>query len=216
MIFLRPRWFLVRFSRVLGSQGPRTRPRGVKHGETSGCGAIFAPMAEATTHTAKAPSRSDICMLAPAWGVTWEWQDQFSRCLLHHHASFWGESQAHDLEGSGLDKGKKKVAEAWCKLQLLKKWQSVADGLFPLSKPFGQLLASCRDRYDAFVADAFAASCGTPKAGAGWQPEDDPQNLRRAHGECARNQRHPAVLHARLCQHACSQSSLLPPAHARW
>ena len=44
-----------------------------------------------------ASGRPEIAMMTPHFGVTWSWHSQFSRRILHHHASFWGESLVHDL-----------------------------------------------------------------------------------------------------------------------
>ena len=44
-------------------------------------------------------SRPEIAMLTPNFGVTWSWHEQFSKRILHHHASFQGESFVHDFEG---------------------------------------------------------------------------------------------------------------------
>ena len=73
--------------------------------------------------------RQDVAMVTPHFGVTWQWQKQFSRRILHHRASFQGESLVHDLAAAGLEHGNERIAEAWCKLQLLNKCLASQDVL---------------------------------------------------------------------------------------
>ncbi|CAJ1341393.1 unnamed protein product [Effrenium voratum] len=106
----------------------------------------------------KGTARPDIAMLSPHFGVTWEWHVQFGKRILHHHASFLGESYVHGLAAAGLDHGNQRVRDAWCKLQLLHKWDSIAEGPFPLSRPFADIFAGCRKEYDGWVREQFRAA----------------------------------------------------------
>ena len=106
----------------------------------------------------KGTARPDIAMLSPHFGVTWEWHVQFGKRILHHHASFLGESYVHGLAAAGLDHGNQRVRDAWCKMQLLHKWDSIAEGPFPLSRPFADIFAGCRKEYDGWVREQFRAA----------------------------------------------------------
>lgn len=55
----------------------------------------------------------------PSFGVTWAWHDQFTKRILHHHASFRKESYVHAFEHHGLSHGHELIFDAWLKLQLL-------------------------------------------------------------------------------------------------
>lgn len=99
--------------------------------------------------------RPDVAMLSPAFGVTWEWHAQFSKRMLHHHATFLGESYVHAFTDHGLSHGHELVASAWMKLQLLRRWPQLSDAPYPLSDSFADVLAGCRERYDALVAEEF-------------------------------------------------------------
>ena len=55
----------------------------------------------------------------------------------------------HGLAAAGLDHGNQRVRDAWCKLQLLHKWDSIAEGPFPLSRPFADIFAAGTHANDA-------------------------------------------------------------------
>ena len=99
--------------------------------------------------------RPDVAMLSPSFGVTWQWHSQFSKRMLHHHASFLGESYVHAFEAHGLSHGHELIAAAWSKLQLLSRWPHLSQDPFPLSDSFSDIFSRCRDKYDLYVADAF-------------------------------------------------------------
>ena len=50
-------------------------------------------------------ARSDVAMLSPTFGVTWEWHAQFSKRILHHHACSGGRAMScyvHAFAGGWL------------------------------------------------------------------------------------------------------------------
>ena len=122
-------------------------------------------------------ARPDIAMLNPHFGVTWAWHSQFTKRLLHHHGTFLGESLVHGLDDLGLDHGNQRVADAWCKLQLLGHWEHIADSeeLFPLNLPFHEILAAHKDKYDALVR----RQLNSPGAGSQCLVRDGNQKLSR-------------------------------------
>ena len=86
----------------------------------------------------------DIVILTTTWGVTWSWHQQFTRRILHQHASWTTESQVHGLREAGLAKGHTLVAQAWLKLQLLRRWRSIGNAdAFPLSASFQDTFVAC-------------------------------------------------------------------------
>ena len=111
-----------------------------------------------------ASGRPEIAMMTPHFGVTWSWHSQFSRRILHHHASFLGESLVHDFDRVGLGHGHERVADAWLKLQLLPKWRQFREDPFPLSLPFAAIFERCREAYYVMVRSAFQESSIRPVA----------------------------------------------------
>ena len=64
-------------------------------------------------------------MPTPTFGVSWAWYAQFSRRLLRHYASFWGEAHVHAGVGASdrhiMSPGRlqRHVRDAWFKITLL-------------------------------------------------------------------------------------------------
>eukprot|EP00435_Cladocopium_sp_Y103_P013966 s1337_g3.t1 len=117
---------------------------------------------EKGSHTWSADTaRTDVAMLTTRFGVTWEWHTQFTRRIVHQHASFLGECRVHNLADHGVEHGHEKIANAWMKLQLLKRWPQISDQPFPLSDPFAAILHQHLDKYNALVSDLLLASAGT-------------------------------------------------------
>ena len=119
--------------------------------ESSGC------------HTWVDGVRPDIAMLSPHFGVNWAWHARFSKRILHHHATFLGESMVHGLAEAGVDHGNERIADAWCKLQLLTKWEYLTHEAFPLSMPFTEIFAAHQQAYDNYVKSQFAKTAPQPK-----------------------------------------------------
>lgn len=126
--------------------------------------ANFASNARGDHTWSHASGRPEIAMMTPHFGVTWSWHSQFSRRILHHHASFLGESLVHDFDRVGLGHGHERVADAWLKLQLLPKWRQFREDPFPLSLPFAAIFERCREAYDVMVRSAFQESSIRPVA----------------------------------------------------
>ena len=109
-------------------------------------------------------ARPDVAMLTPHFGVTWKWHEQFSRRILHHHASFMGESRTHQFETHGHAHGHDMIANAWLKLQLLKRWPRISDEPFCLSQPFSAIFHANMEKYTALVHKDFQSAAGKPTA----------------------------------------------------
>ena len=109
-----------------------------------------------------ATARRDVAMLTTRFGVTWQWHAQFTRRIVHQHASFLGECRAHNFANHGVLHGHEKIANAWMKLQLLKRWPDISDQPFPLSDPFAAILHQHLPKYNALVSDLLLRSAGTP------------------------------------------------------
>ena len=69
----------------------------------------------------------------------------------------------HGLAAAGLDHGNQRIADAWCKLQLLTKWEQLTHEAFPLSMPFADIFAVHQEEYEAYVKRQFAKSTPHPK-----------------------------------------------------